>query len=61
LALPHDLHPVPLNLQPIALAMLVVPVNAVTYLAITSWWDIPEAAVLTGRLRRTWQRVRRAT
>ena len=41
------------HLPPIPLALLAVPANAVTYLAITSWWDIPEAAVLTGRIRRT--------
>ena len=44
LGLPH--------LQPIPLALVAVPANAATYLAITSWWDIPEAAVLTSRIRR---------
>ncbi len=56
--LPHDLRFVPADYQPIALAMIVVPVNALAYLAITSWWDIPEAAVLTGRIRRVWRRIR---
>jgi putative peptidoglycan lipid II flippase len=40
------------HLPPIPLALLAVPANAITYLAITSWWDIPEAAVLTRRIRR---------
>ena len=40
------------HLSPIPLALLAVPANAITYLAITSLWDIPEAAVLTGRIRR---------
>lgn len=43
LGLPH--------LQPIPLALVAVPANGITYLAVTSWWDIPEAAVLTGRIR----------
>ncbi len=37
---------------PLLLAVLAVGANAVTYLAITTWCDVPEAAVLTGRLRR---------
>ena len=40
------------HLPPIPLALLAVPANAITYLVITSWWDIPEAAVLTVRIRR---------
>jgi putative peptidoglycan lipid II flippase len=40
------------SLRPIPLALLAVPANAITYLAITAWWDIPEAAVLTTRIRR---------
>ncbi|MES1259947.1 MAG: murein biosynthesis integral membrane protein MurJ [Gemmatimonadota bacterium] len=40
------------ELHPIVLALLAVPANAITYLVITSWWDIPEAAVLTSRIRR---------
>lgn len=28
-----------------------VPLNAVVYLGLTRWWNIPEAAVLTGRIR----------
>ena len=40
-----------LLLQPVPLALLAVPANAMTYLAVTSWWDIPEAAVLVGRIR----------
>jgi putative peptidoglycan lipid II flippase len=45
LGAPHDT-------GPILLAMVAVPANAIVYLAITSWWDIPEAAVLTNRIRR---------
>ena len=41
-----------IDLAPIPLALLAVPANAITYLAITAWWDIPEAAVLTTRIRR---------
>ena len=40
------------HLTPVPLALLAVPANAITYLTITSWWDIPEAAVLTSRIRR---------
>ncbi len=40
------------NASPVPLALIAVPANAITYLAITSWWDIPEAAVLTSRIRR---------
>jgi len=40
------------NLHPIVLAMLAVPANAACYLAITSALDVPEAAVLTSRIRR---------
>ena len=43
---------VPADLAPISLALLVVPINGIIYLALTSWWNIPEAAVLTGRIRR---------
>lgn len=49
----------PATLPPIPVALLVVPPNAAIYLALTSWWDIPEAAVLTDRLRRLWRGVRR--
>lgn len=48
LMLQHFLPPLP----PIPLAVLLVAVNAVTYLAGTMWWDLPEAAVLTGRIHR---------
>jgi putative peptidoglycan lipid II flippase len=41
------------NLPPIPLALFAVPANAVVYLAITSWLDVPEAAVLTRRIRST--------
>jgi putative peptidoglycan lipid II flippase len=41
------------QLRPIPLALLAVPANALVYLAVTYWWDIPEAAVLTTRIRRT--------
>jgi putative peptidoglycan lipid II flippase len=40
------------SLHPIVLALLAVPANAICYLAITSALDIPEAAVLTGRILR---------
>ena len=40
------------HVSPLMLAALAVPANAVTYLAITFWLDIPEAAVLTRRIRR---------
>jgi len=40
------------HLAPIPLALLAVPANAITYLAITAWWDIPEAVVLSTRVRR---------
>ena len=40
------------HLAPIPLALLAVPANAITYLGITAWWDIPEAMVLTTRIRR---------
>ncbi|MGH7594505.1 MAG: murein biosynthesis integral membrane protein MurJ [Gemmatimonadales bacterium] len=43
------------HLTPIPLALLAVPANAITYLAITAWWDIPEAAVLTTAIRRVWR------
>ena len=45
LGAPHDT-------GPILLAVVAVPANAIAYLAVTSWWDIPEAAVLTNRIRR---------
>jgi putative peptidoglycan lipid II flippase len=44
--------------RPLALALVVVPVNAIAYLAVTAWLDIPEAAVLTDRLRAIVRRVR---
>jgi putative peptidoglycan lipid II flippase len=40
------------HVGPVLLAAFAVPANALTYLAVTSWWDIPEAAVLTERVRR---------
>jgi putative peptidoglycan lipid II flippase len=40
------------HLPPIPLALVAVPLYAITYLAITYWWDVPEAAVLTGTIRR---------
>ncbi len=43
---------------PIPLAIATVGVNALTYLAITTWWDVPEAAVLTNRITRLFGRVR---
>ncbi|HEY4321167.1 MAG TPA: murein biosynthesis integral membrane protein MurJ [Gemmatimonadales bacterium] len=49
------------HMGPIPMALLAVPANAVVYLVVTSWWDIPEAAVLTGRIRHAlkegWQSV----
>ncbi len=44
--------------SPLLLAVMAVGANALTYLAITTWCDVPEAAVLTGRLRRRFGRVR---
>ena len=38
--------------HPILLAAVAVSGNAIVYLLVTSWWDIPEAAVLTSRVRR---------
>lgn len=40
------------HFPPILLALVAVPANAGTYLAITSMMNIPEAAVLTDRIRR---------
>jgi putative peptidoglycan lipid II flippase len=40
------------HLDPIPLALIAVPAYMIIYVAITSWWDIPEAAVLTGQIRK---------
>lgn len=45
------------EMPPIFLAAITVPVNALTYLGVTSWWDIPEAAVITSRIGRVLQRL----
>ncbi len=45
-------------MKPIPLLLLTVPLNAVIYLGATMWWDVPEAAVLTGRIRRVLTRSR---
>ncbi|MEO5799258.1 MAG: murein biosynthesis integral membrane protein MurJ [Gemmatimonadales bacterium] len=37
---------------PIPVLLATVPLNAVVFLGITTAWDIPESAVLTGRIRR---------
>ncbi len=44
------------EMHPIFLAAIAVSVNAVTYLGVTSWWDIPEAAVITSRIGRVFNR-----
>ncbi len=46
------------DLEPMLLAALTVSVNAVTYLALTTWWAIPEAAVITNRVGRVLRRLR---
>lgn len=40
------------GMQPIATALIVVPVFGLVYLAVTWRWDVPEAAVIAGRLGR---------
>ena len=40
------------GLGPLAQALVVVPGYGLTYLAVTGWLDVPEAAVLAARLRR---------
>ena len=57
LTVPSTLQVIPIDYQPLALALVVVPLNGLIYLAITSWWDIPEATVLTGRIKRVWRRI----
>lgn len=44
------------TLPPIVEAVIVVPVYGISYLMITSWLDIPEAAVLGGRVLTRWRR-----
>jgi hypothetical protein len=39
------------------LLLATVPLNAVVYLGMTSWWSIPEAAVMTDRIRRLVSRI----
>jgi putative peptidoglycan lipid II flippase len=46
------------GLDPLPQALLVVPVFGVSYLLLTGWLDIPEAAVLAARLRRGGRRSR---
>lgn len=46
-------------MAPIPLAAATVSVNAIVYLGVTGAMDVPEAAVLTGRLRRLLRRGRR--
>lgn len=43
---------------PIPLAAAAVGANALTYLAVTAWWDVPEAAVITDRVGRVLRRLR---
>ncbi len=45
------------DMPPIFLAVITVGVNALTYLGVTSWWDIPEAAVITSRVGRVLRRM----
>ncbi len=37
--------------RPVLLALVLLPVGAIVYLSLTSWWNVPEAAVLTERSR----------
>ena len=46
----------PPSTPPIPLLLATVPLNMVVYLGLTMWWDIPEAAVLTGRIGRVLRR-----
>lgn len=40
------------GLHPLPRALVVVPIFCVVYLAMTTWLDVPESAVITDRLRR---------
>ena len=53
LGLPH--------LGPMPLALVALPAYALVYLAITSWWGIPEAAALTSQIRQLLTGARRAS
>ena len=48
----------PADTSSFPLLLATVPLNAVVYLGVTTWWDIPEAAVLTGQIRRLLDRPR---
>ncbi len=45
--------------RPLLLALVVLPVHIILYCSMTSWWNIPEAAVLTERGRLLVRRVLR--
>ncbi len=49
---------VPVSTTPVPMLLYTVPLNAVAYLGITMWWDVPEAAVLTGRIGQVARRMR---
>jgi len=46
----------PPSTPPIPLLLATLPLHMVVYLGLTMWWDIPEAAVLTGRIGRVLRR-----
>lgn len=48
----------PSGTRPIPTFFATVPLHAMVYLGVTSWWDFPEAAVITGRIQRVIGRVR---
>ena len=41
----------PPGTTPIPMLLATVPLNAIVYLGVTVWWDVPEAAVLTGQVQ----------
>jgi len=46
----------PATTRPIPLLLATVPLNMAVYLGLTMWWNVPEAAVLTTRIRRVLRR-----
>ena len=40
-----------LQSRPLLVALVVLPAHILVYLGMTAWWDVPEAAVLTERIR----------
>ncbi len=49
----------PAGTGPIPTFFATVPLHAIVYLCVTVWWDIPESAVITGRLQRVLGRMRK--